>query len=91
MEKRLLSRISKLENTPASVPVGTKESEMAKLTAAARKKLPSSDFADPKNRAYPMEDASHVKAAKILGAKFASPSVKAKISKKAGKPKGRGK
>lgn len=35
---------------------------MAKLTAAARKKLPSSTFAGPK-RSFPIPDAGHAKAA----------------------------
>lgn len=35
---------------------------MAKLTAAARKKLPSSVFAGP-SRSFPIEDKGHAKAA----------------------------
>lgn len=33
---------------------------MAKLTAAARKKIPGKDFAGP-GRSYPIEDASHAR------------------------------
>ncbi len=35
---------------------------MAKLSAAARKKLPASEFAGPK-RSFPIPDAGHAKAA----------------------------
>lgn len=55
---------------------------MTKLTAAARNKLPDSDFAGP-GRSYPVEDAAHAKAAKSRASQFASPSLKAKIDKKA--------
>ena len=34
---------------------------MAKLTSAERNALPSSDFADPKDRKYPVPDASHAR------------------------------
>lgn len=34
---------------------------MGKLTAAARKKLPSTAFAEPAKRAYPINDRSHAK------------------------------
>ena len=37
---------------------------MAELDAAERNKLPKSSFGEPGKRAYPMEDASHAKAAK---------------------------
>ena len=37
---------------------------MAKLTAKARKLLPSSDFGEPGKRAYPMPDKAHAAAAK---------------------------
>lgn len=40
---------------------------MAKLTAAERKKMPASDFADPRNRAFPTNDATHARLA-ISGA-----------------------
>ncbi len=33
---------------------------MAKLTSAARKKIPAKDFAGP-DRSYPIEDASHAR------------------------------
>lgn len=32
---------------------------MAKLNAAARKRIPSSKFGEPKKRKYPMEDRGH--------------------------------
>ena len=37
---------------------------MAKLTAAKRKAIPASEFGMPKQRKYPMEDASHAANAK---------------------------
>lgn len=38
---------------------------MARLTAAERNALPSSDFADPKARKFPMQDADHRRAAEM--------------------------
>ncbi len=37
---------------------------MAKLTAAARRRIPASQFGLPKQRKYPMEDPSHAANAK---------------------------
>ena len=37
---------------------------MAKLTTKERNKIPSKDFAEPKERKYPMEDRSHAANAK---------------------------
>jgi hypothetical protein len=37
------------------------KTSMAKLTAATRKKLPKSDFADESGRKYPIEDAAHAR------------------------------
>ena len=54
---------------------------MARLTAAQRKKLPSSAFAGP-GRSFPMEDKSHIRAAKSLE-RFASPATKKKINARA--------
>lgn len=69
---------------------------MAKLTTAARKKIPTSKFAGP-NRSYPIQDKTHAANAKARAAQFASPSEKAKIDAKANRvlygsskaPKGR--
>jgi len=52
--------------------------EMSKLTAADRKKLPDSAFAGP-NRSYPVPDEAHAKAAKSR----ASQAVHAKRMNKA--------
>jgi hypothetical protein len=46
---------------------------MAELSASARDKLPAKDFAEPKTRAYPIEDKSHARNAKAR----ASQAVKA--------------
>lgn len=56
---------------------------MAKLTAADRKALPSSDFAGP-DRSYPMPDKSHAANAKARVANK-SPALKAKVDAKANK------
>ena len=69
---------------------------MAKLTTAARKKIPASKFAGP-NRSYPVPDKAHAANAKARAAQFASPSERAKIDAKANRvlygsskaPKGR--
>jgi hypothetical protein len=55
---------------------------MAKLTAAARKKLPASDFGGP-GRSYPMPDRAHAANAKARAAQFASPALKKRIDAKA--------
>jgi hypothetical protein len=62
---------------------------MAKLTTAERNALPSSDFADPKNRKYPINDAGHAQAAKGRASEFAGPKLKAKVDKMADKKLGK--
>lgn len=57
---------------------------MSKLTAKARKKIPSKEFAGPK-RSYPIEDKSHAKAALSMSARYASPKVKAEVKAKVAK------
>ncbi|HEY7901356.1 MAG TPA: hypothetical protein VIC25_09245 [Caulobacteraceae bacterium] len=68
---------------------------MAELNAKARDRLPDKDFAEPKKRAYPIEDKAHARNAKAR----ASQAVKsgrmpkaeaAKIAKKADKVLGKG-
>lgn len=56
---------------------------MAKLTTAGRNALPASDFAGP-NRSFPINDAAHAKAAKMLSG-YASPATKSRINQKAKK------
>jgi hypothetical protein len=51
---------------------------MAKLTAAARKKIPAKNFALPGGR-YPIEDASHARNALARVSQFGSPEQKAKV------------
>jgi hypothetical protein len=46
---------------------------MAKLTSRTRKTLPAKDFAEPEQRAYPIEDKAHARNAKAR----ASQAVKA--------------
>ncbi len=57
---------------------------MAKLSYKARKKLPASGFALPKERKYPIENRAHAKAALQMAdgarsGKPAAPAVKAKV------------
>lgn len=61
---------------------------MAELKAKVRNKLPSSKFAEPKERAYPIEDKAHARNAKArasqaVKANRMSKSEEAKIDKKA--------
>lgn len=63
---------------------------MTKLTTKARSKLPASDFALPKSRKYPVENASHAKNAKARASEMEhkgkiSESTKSKIDAKANK------
>ncbi len=50
---------------------------MARLTAAARKKIPGKDFAGP-DRSYPIEDASHARDA-LARSSGKSPALKKKV------------
>lgn len=54
---------------------------MAKLTAAARKKIPAKDFAGP-DRSYPIEDASHARNALARVSQHGSPALQAKVKAK---------
>lgn len=54
---------------------------MAKLTAAARRALPASDFAGP-DRSYPLPDKSHARNALARVSQHGSPALKAKVRSK---------
>lgn len=54
---------------------------MAKLTAKARKAIPTSSFAGP-DRSYPIEDASHARNALSRVSQFGSSQLKAKVRAK---------
>jgi len=54
---------------------------MSKLKAAARNKLPASDFALP-GRRYPVNDKAHARAAMSRASHNASPAEKAQIVRK---------
>ena len=56
---------------------------MAKLTAAERHKLPEKVFGLPEERAYPMEDKGHARAALSRAAANATPAQQARIKAKA--------
>lgn len=69
---------------------------MTKLTTKARKEIPSSKFALPKERKYPVENASHAKNAKARASEMEkkgkiSKSTEAKIDAKANKVLKKGK
>ena len=59
---------------------------MAKLTTAKRKALPTSTFALPGRRAYPINDPSHARNALSRVAQYGTPSeksvVRAKVHRK---------
>lgn len=66
---------------------------MAKLNAAARKRIPSSEFGLPGRRAYPMPDRAHAadakaRATQAVKAGRMSSSTKAKIDAKANRKLG---
>jgi hypothetical protein len=68
---------------------------MATLKAAARNKLPSSDFGMPGERKYPMPDKGHAKVAKSYASKEEhagkiSQSTEEKIGRKADRVLGKG-
>jgi hypothetical protein len=52
---------------------------MAKLTAAARKRIPKSSFALPKKDGYPIEDKAHARNALSRVSQHGSPAEKAKV------------
>ena len=54
---------------------------MAKLTAAARKKISGKNFAGP-DRSYPIEDASHARNALSRVSQHGSPALKARVRAK---------
>jgi hypothetical protein len=61
---------------------------MAKLNTSARKRLSAEDFAEPKKRAYPVEDKAHARNAKARASQAAnagrmSKAEESKIDKKA--------
>ena len=51
---------------------------MAKLTAKARKAIPTSKIAGP-DRSYPINDASHARNALSRVSQFGSPALKSKV------------
>jgi hypothetical protein len=52
---------------------------MAKLSAAARKRIPKSQFAEPAKRAYPIPDESHARNALARVSQHGSPSEKRQV------------
>lgn len=56
---------------------------MARLTTKERNALPSSEFADPKDRKYPINDKAHAANAKSRASQFAGSKLKTKVDKKA--------
>ena len=54
---------------------------MAKLTAVARKKIPTKSFAGP-DRSYPIQDRSHAQNALARVSQHGSPALQAKVRAK---------
>jgi hypothetical protein len=52
---------------------------MAKLTAAARKRLPKKSFAVPSKNGYPIQDKSHARNALARVSQFGSSAEKKKV------------
>lgn len=52
---------------------------MARLTAAARKRLPRSAFVFPARRAYPIHDRAHARAALSYVSRYGTASQKARV------------
>ena len=59
---------------------------MAKLTAKQRKKLKTSQFALPRQRAYPINDKAHARMALAMVSKHGTEGEKSKV-RRAGKKK----
>ena len=55
---------------------------MANLTTAKRNALPNSAFAEPKERKYPIEDASHARNALSRSSQFGSEALQTKVKKR---------
>lgn len=55
---------------------------MAKLTARARKAIPTKDFALPQERKYPIEDRTHAANAKARVAQHGTPAEQAEVDRK---------
>ena len=58
---------------------------MAKLNAAKRKKIPTSEFGLPEKKAYPLENANHARNALARASQFATPDEEAEIKAKVAK------
>lgn len=55
---------------------------MSKLTYREKKKLPKGDFALPKQRKYPIQDAAHARNALARVSQFGTSSEKKKVREK---------
>lgn len=61
--------------------IGSLRRKGMKLTAAARRRIPTTQFALP-NRRYPIEDASHARNALSRVSQYGTPAEKARVRKK---------
>jgi hypothetical protein len=52
---------------------------MARLSQAQRDRLPKKSFAEPGQRAYPIQDVAHARNALARVSQFGSPAEKAKV------------
>ncbi len=59
------------------------EKRAKKLTSEERSHIPSSEFAEPGKRKYPIEDKAHAANAKARVAQFGTPAEKAVVDRKA--------
>lgn len=50
-----------------------------KLTAAKRRGLSTSSFAEPETRSYPIEDKNHAKAALSMVSRYGTPAEQSKV------------
>jgi hypothetical protein len=58
---------------------------MAELSSGARKKLSAKSFAEPKKRAYPIQDEAHARNALARVSQHGSPAEKAQVRAKVAK------
>src|SRR5881409_3411607 len=62
-----------------------REDKMTKLTQAQRNRLPSSAFAIPERRAYPIDTSGRARNALSRGSQFATPSERERICSAVGR------
>ena len=66
-------------SSPSLIDMANRTGPMAKLSAEARNKLPTADFAEPGSRKYPIADASHARNALARVSQHGTSEEKAKV------------